>query len=70
MNIVERFTQKEIELIKQAGIKIEDREYSKEEMKRYAADLEEYILSHSSKGNKIDKLNNQYATIFSTINRM
>ena len=69
MNLVEKFTQKEMELIKQAGIKVEDKDYSKEDLKRCATEIEEYILSHSSKGKQIEKLNNQYASIFSTINR-
>ena len=50
--------------------KIEEKEYSKEELKRCATEIEEYILSHSSKGKEIEKLNNQYASIFSTINRI
>lgn len=70
MNLVEKFTQKEMELIKQAGIKVEDKDYSKEDLKRCATEIEEYILSHSSKGKQIEKLNNQYASIFSTINRI
>lgn len=70
MSLIEKFTQKEIELMKQAGIKIENKEYSKEELKRYATEIEEYILSHSSKGKHIDMLNNQYSSIFNTINRM
>ena len=70
MNLIENFTQKEIELIKQAGIRLEEKEYSKDELKRCATEIEEYILSHSSKGKEIEKLNNQYASIFSTINRM
>ena len=70
MSLIEKFTQKEIELMKQAGIKVENKEYSKEELKRYATDIEEYILSHSSKGKQISMLNNQYASIFNTINRI
>lgn len=70
MNLIEKFTQKEMELIKQAGIKVEDKDYSKEDLKRCATEIEEYILSHSSKGKQIEKLNNQYASIFSTINRI
>ena len=70
MNLIEKFTQQEIELIKQAGIRLEEKEYSKDELKRCATEIEEYILSYSSKGKEIEKLNNQYASIFSTINRI
>lgn len=70
MNLTEKFTQKEIELIKQAGIRLEDKEYSKDELKRCATEIEEYILSHSTKGKQIEMLNNQYASIFNTINRI
>lgn len=70
MNLIEKFTQKELGLIKKAGIRLEEKEYSEDELKRCATEIEEYILSHSSKGKEMEKLNNQYASIFSSINRM
>ena len=71
MEITDIFTSKEIDLIRQAGNDVKEEQiYTKDNLQKWATNAEEYILSHSSKGNLIQKLNNEYATIFSKITRI
>ena len=44
-----------------------NKDYSKEELKKCQLQIEEYIISHSSKNGDIDKLSNQYSSIFKII---
>ena len=67
MNLIEKFTDKEINLINQAGVIIENRDYTKEELEKCQFNIEDYIMSHSSKNGDIDKLNNQYRNILEKI---
>lgn len=67
MKLIEKCTKKEIELFKQAGITITDKEYTNEELKKYERDITEYIMSHSSKNGAIQKLQNEYESIYRTI---
>mgnify|MGYP003294532722 CR=1 FL=1 len=68
MNLLNECTKKEIELIKQAGVIIEDKDYDNEELKRCESQIVDFIMSHSSKNKQIDSLHNQYSSIFRTIN--
>ena len=68
MNLIEKCSHDEIKLIEQAGIMIENKEYSNEDLKQYEARIIDYIMSHSSKNGDISKLRNQYENIFSIIN--
>ncbi len=68
MNLLNECTNNEIELIKQAGVVIEDKDYTNEELQRCESQIVEYIMSHSSKNKSIDNLHNQYSSIFRTIN--
>lgn len=68
MNLLEKFSQKEIELIEQAGINIENKNYSNEELYKFQTSIIDYIMSTSSKNEEIDRLRNQYDNIFRTIN--
>lgn len=68
MNLFKQCTNKEIDLLKQAGIKVEDKDYTNDELKRCESQIADYIMNHSSKNNDISKLQNEYATIFRTIN--
>ena len=71
MEVTDIFTDKEIELIVEAGIKVEkNKKYSKAEIKKWAIDIQEYTISHTSKGKTIQKLNNLYDDIYSKINRL
>ncbi len=64
MNLLNECTKNEIELIKKAGVKIEDTDYSTEELKRFETEITEYIMSHSSKNGDISKLSSEYSSIF------
>ena len=68
MNLLNECTKKEIELIEKAGIKIENRDYTTEKLKRCETEITEYIMSHSSKNGDISKLSNEYSGIFRMFN--
>lgn len=55
---------KELELLKNAGIKIEkDKEYTTEEKKYIFMEISDFIMNHSSKNGDIAKLQNDYSNI-------
>ncbi len=66
MNLLNKCTNNEIELLKEAGIIIEDKDYTKEELERHESKIIEHIMSQSSA--QIQKLHNQYSNIFRVIN--
>ena len=66
MNLMKQFSKEEIKLLSNAGINVEDREYSKEELRKCEMNIEEFIMSHSSKNGDISKLSNQYHNILDT----
>ena len=66
MNLKKEFKKEEIELLQVAGVNVEDREYSKEELRKCEMDIEEFIMSHSSKNGDISKLSSQYHNILDT----
>ena len=68
MDLIEKCSNDEIKLIEQAGIMVENKDYSKDDLKQYEARIIDYIMSHSSKNGDISKLRNQYENIFSIIN--
>lgn len=68
MNLVNNCTNKEIELIKNAGVSIENRDYTIDELKRVERDITEFIMNHSSKDGSIGKLQNEYQSIFRILN--
>ena len=68
MNLLNECTNNEIELIKQAGVVIEDKDYTNEELQRCESQIMDFIMSHISKNKAIDNLHNQYGSIFRTIN--
>lgn len=67
MNLINKCTNKEIELIKKAGVYLENKDYSNEELKKVERDITEFIMNHSSKDGSIGKLQNEYESIFRTI---
>ncbi len=67
MNLINKCTDKEIELMKKAGVCVEDREYSNDDLQKVEREITEYIMSHSSKDGSIGKLQNEYQSIFRTI---
>ena len=66
MNLLNKCTKNEIKLIEQSGIRLENKDYSTEELKRYEIEITEYIMSHNSKNGDISKLCNKYSGIFRT----
>ena len=67
MNLVKKCTTNEIKLLDNIGIKIEDRNYTVEEIRRYESTIEEFIMSHSTKNGDINKFINQYNGILNTL---
>ena len=63
MNLKKELSNNEIGLLTKAGVNVEDKEYTKEELKKCEFEIEEFILSHSSKNGDIDKLHNEYNAI-------
>lgn len=66
MNLLNKCTNNEIELLKEAGIIIENKDYTKEELERHESKIIDHIMSQSS--TQIQKLHNQYSNIFRVIN--
>ena len=66
MNLISKCTNKEIELLKSAGIDIKE-DYTTEELKGVEREITEYIMNHSSKNGDIGKLQNEYQSIFKTL---
>lgn len=67
MNLLNKCTTNEIKLLEKAGIYIDNKDYSKEELRKYEISIEDFIMSHSSKNGDINKLSNQYNSILNTI---
>lgn len=65
MNLLNKCTKKEIELLEQAGINLVDKDYTKEELKRCENEIVEHIMSKSFK--EIDGLRDKYSNIFRII---
>ncbi len=60
------YNTKELKLIEDAGIMIENKDYSNEELEGVGHQIEEYIMNHSSKNNVIDNLFKEYENILNT----
>ncbi len=59
---------KELKLLKNAGINIEkDKEYTTEEKKYIFMEISDFIMSHSSKNGDIAKLQNDYSNILKKV---
>ena len=70
MNLYEVMNDKELELLSNAGIKIEEnKDYLKEDFKIMEQQIVEYIMSASSKNGEIDKRRNLYEGIFRVIDK-
>ena len=55
MNLMKQFSKEEIKLLSNAGINVEDIDYNKEELRKYELEIEEFIMSHSTKNGDISK---------------
>ena len=67
MNLKNKLNEKEINLLENAGINVEDKEYSKEELERYAFNIQDYIMSHSLKNGDINKVSDKYEGILNRL---
>lgn len=67
MNLLNKYTTNEIKLLENIGINIENREYTNEELRRYENQIEDFIMSHSTKNGDISRLSNQYSSILNTL---
>ena len=63
------FSKKEQELLRKAGVKIEDKqEFTNDDKKYIFRQVSEFIMSHSSKNGDIGRLQNEYESIFRVVN--
>ena len=69
MNLVEEFTGEEKELLSNANIRLENREYSKREIDNCVRNIGEFIMEHSTKNGDIGKLTKKYRTILDKISK-
>lgn len=67
MNLLDKCTINEIKLLKNIGLNVENKEYTCEELREYEMQIEEYIMSQSSKNGDIGKLLNQYNGILNIL---
>lgn len=67
MNLLNKCTTKEIKLLENIGLNVEDKDYTNEELRRYESQIEDFIMSHSIKNDDISKLSNQYSSILNTL---
>ena len=67
MNLLNKCTTKEIKLLENIGLNVENKEYTKEELNNYERQITEYIMSQSTKNGDISKLMNQYNGILNTL---
>ena len=64
MNLYAVMNDKEIKLLKNAGIKVEDKDYLQDDFKIIEHQVIDFIMSASTKNGEIDRLRNQYEGIF------
>ena len=63
------FNNKEIELLRNTGVNIEDKqEFTNDDKKYIFRQVSEFIMSHSSKNGDIGRLQNEYESIFRAVN--
>lgn len=66
---MELFNNNEMELLKKAGVNIENKqEFTNEDKKYIFSQVTEFIMSHSSKNGDIARLQNEYESIFRVVN--
>lgn len=69
MNLLSKFKKEEIKLLEDVGLNVENKEYTKEELRKYEMSIGEFIINHSSKNGDITKLINQYDGILKILNK-
>ena len=66
MNPYDILDKDNLQKVANAGITIENRKYSEEELKIFSHNILDYIMNHSSKTGEIGKLYNEYDYILKT----
>ena len=69
MSLCKSLTDKDKELLSNAGIQIEDREYSINELSSFSVKIEEYIMSHSTKNGDISRVSQEYDKLLDLFGR-
>ncbi len=63
MNLKLDLTNKNQQLLRELGINIENRDYSKEEIKTFSNSIGDFIFSKSTKNGDIDKATSRYGDL-------
>ena len=65
---MELFNNKELELLRKAGVNVENKQdFTNDDKKYIFRQVSEFIMSHSSKNGDIGRLQNEYDSIFYTL---
>ena len=67
MHLLKDLSKNELKLLKDAGVSILDKEYSKEELRECELKIEEFIMNHSSKNGELSNYNIQYSDILNNL---
>ena len=67
MNLLEKCSEKEKQLIAKTGVELENRDYTEDELKSIGFKLQEDIMNHSTK--EIPELQSNFSRIFDMIYR-
>ena len=70
MNLLNKCTTKELKLLEEIGLDIEDKEYNREELRQFESYIEDYIMSHSIKNDEISVLSNKYNNILTLLGNL
>lgn len=70
MNLLNKCTTKELKLLEEIGLDIEDKEYNREELRQVESYIEDYIMSHSIKSDEISVLSNKYSNILTMLSNL
>ena len=66
---MELFNNKELELLKKAGVNVENKQdFTNDDKKYIFRQVSEFIMGHSSKNGDIGRLQNEYDSIFRAVN--
>ena len=63
MNLIKELSKNKLKLLEEADVHIEDREYSKEELRACEIKVGEYVMCHSTKNGDVSKFGSQYSDI-------
>lgn len=67
MNLLAKCNTNEIKLLQNIGINIENKDYTKEELRIYENKIEDFIMSHSIKNGDISRVTNEYNSILNIL---